>query len=454
MTAATVTAPEADRPTRPTRAERITELGELARTTPGVLSLLTVALVLVSVLVGVFSAVGVQARASALDDLAQRSGPLSVAAQQIYRSLSDADATATSAFLSAGAEPAELRERYAGDIAQAESALAVAVAARDPADVNTEGNPLVTLNAKLSVYTGLIETARANNLQGLPVGAAYQQEASNLMRSELLPAARELYQVETARVADDQDRAGGFPFVEVLLGLAGLAVLVVAQAYLRRATKRMFNVGLLVATGAALVSLLWVVIAVLGVSHNVGQSRDDGSAKVAELAQVRIDALTARADETLTLVARGSGAAFEEDYQRLALDLGGEGGEGGEGGRLAQVRQDAITPEVGDRLEDAQTSWAQWQEVHTDIRAADNTGDYENAVRLAAGQDETGALARFDAVDAGLAEAIDLTTQRFTDEVGQADNAVTGTVIGVILLAAVMAGGAVIGIWQRLKEYR
>ena len=36
----------------------------------------------------------------------------------------------------------------------------------------------------------------------------------------------------------------------------------------------------------------------------------------------------------------------------------------------------------------------------------------------------------------------------------QAGNALTGTVIGVILLALVAAAGAVAGIWQRLKEYR
>lgn len=450
--AAAVTAvAETDRPSRPTRAERVAELNELVRTTPGVLTLLTAALVLVSVLVGVLTAVGVQGRANALDDLTARSGPLSVAAQEIYRSLSDADATATSAFLSGGAEPAELRDRYANDIAQAEAALAVAIAAREPADVNAEGSPLATLSAKLSVYTGLIETARANNLQGLPVGGAYQQEASNLMRAELLPAAEELYRTETERVAADQDRAGGFPFVEVLLGLVALAVLVVAQAYLRRTTRRMFNVGLLVATGAALVSLLWVVIAVLGVSHNVDQSRDDGSTKVDELAQVRIAALTARADETLTLVARGSGAAFEESYEERAQRIGGTDGSLG---ALNETRLDAITPEIGDRLEQAQTAWQDWRSVHQTIRSEDNAGNYDQAVELAVGPGEQGARAYFDQVDAGLAEALGQTTQRFDDEVAQASNAVTGTVVGVILLAALMAVGSVVGIWQRLKEYR
>jgi len=450
MSAPTVSPPTAKQePPRP--PGRFTELGELARTTPGVLTILAVALVLVSMLVGVLTAIAVQTRSTALDDLATSSGPLSVAAQDIYRSLSDADATATSAFLAGGEEPADQRARYLNDIAQAEASLAVAVAAREPADVTAAGSPLATLSAKLSVYTGLVETARANNLQNLPVGAAYQREASNLMRTELLPAAQELYAAETGQVAGDQDDAGGFPWFEVLVGLIGIAVLVGAQVYVRRSTNRVFNVGLLVATGAAVVSLLWVVIATLGVNANVDQSRELGSADVEALAQARIAALTARSDETLTLVARGSGAAFEKDYGTVADRLGGENGDGG----LLQAAHGSVdSDEVRGKVEDAQQAWAQWRDVHGEIRKSDDGGDYDRAVDLAIGTDDDGAAARFDQVDSALKDALATTQQSFNDEVAQASNAVTGTVLGVIVLAVLMAAGSVVGIWQRLKEYR
>ncbi len=432
-------------PTRPEPRGRFTELNELARTTPGVLTLLTAALVLVSVLVGVLSAVAVQTRAGALDDLTTSSGPLSVAAQDIYRSLSDADATATGAFLAGGEEPADQRARYENDIAQAESALAVAVAAREPADVTAPDSPLATLSAQLSVYTGLVETARANNHQGLPVGAAYQREASNLMRAELLPAAERLYRSEAAQVSADQDQAGGFPWLELLLGLFALAVLVMAQRYVRRSTNRVFNVGLVVATGAALVSLVWVLVATFGVMTNVGQSREFGSEDVDQLAQARIATLAARADETLTLVARGSGAAFEEDYGTVAKDLDG---------LLDRASAGAINDKVRGDVDDARRAWQAWQDVHADIRDADDNGDYARAVELTIGPADDGAAARFDEVDSGLRDALAQTTARFTDEVSQASNAITGTVLGVILLAALMAAGSVAGIWQRLKEYR
>ena len=444
MSAPAVAPPAATDPPRP--RGRFTELNELARTTPGVLTILTVGLVLVSVLVGVLTAIAVQTRVTALDDLAARSGPLSVAAQDIFRSLSDADATATSAFLAGGEEPADQRARYENDIAQAESALAIAVASREPADVTAADSPLAILSAKLSVYTGLIETARANNRQGLPVGAAYQREASNLMRTELLPAAEELHRSTSTQVNERQDEAGGFPLLEVFLGLLAIGALVAAQLFLRRRSNRVFNVGLVAATAAGLVLLIWVLVATLGARANVDDARDVFTS-VDGLAEARVDALTARADETLTLVARGSGAAFEEDfldaYERLERFLRGVGAS------WAGFEGQAI-----ENLETAGRTLDPWIETHANIRTADDGGDYTRAVELAIGPGDDGAAARFDTIDSNLADALGHTNARFTDEVSQAGNALTGAVLAVVVLAVIMAAGSVAGIWQRLKEYR
>ena len=450
-----VSAPTAPPPARsdpapvPQRVGRVGELRELAKTTPGVLVSFTAGLVLVSLLVGLFTALSVQGRAQALDDLAARSGPLSIAAQDLYRSLSDADATANSAFLSQGLEPAEVRTRYESDIAQAESALATAVAAREPADLADPQTPLSVLSRELSVYTGLVETARANNRQGLPLGAAYQREASNLMREELLPAAQQLYTDETAVLRDDQDRAAGLPVVEILLGLVLLVLLVVAQRYVRRRTRRRINVGLMVATGAAVVSLAWVLVATIGVLANVNASQENGSEQTDVLAKARIAALAARGDETLTLVARGSGKEFEDDYQKVVGELVRDGG-----GLLGQAQGLATDRGVLGNVDAAIAAQRKWHDVHSQIRRLDDNGEFLQAVALAINPGETGAAEKFDAVDNELREAIVATTATFDDEVAQAGNALTGTVIGVIVLALIAAAGAATGIWQRLKEYR
>lgn len=428
------------------RQGRVAELRSLSKTTPGVLILFTAALVVASVLVGVLTAISVQSRAQALDDLATRSGALSDAAQDLYVSLSDADATANSAFLEGGLERPSVRDRYEKDIAQAEHALAIAVAAREPADVADPNSPLSALSSQMSVYTGLVETARTYNRQALPVGAAYQREASSLMRTELLPAARNLYTSETDSVSNDQDRAGSLPFVEVLLGLVMLVLLYYAQGFVRRRTRRRLNVGLAVATVAALISLVWVLAATIGVMANVSASRDDGSTQTKALAEARIAALEARGNETLTLVARGSGDEFNNTYDTVRRTLAGKQLPGA----LGLATDNAVRQNVQQAIDEE----VDWHRVHDVLHKADTDGDYDQAVTLAIGDGKDGAAVRFDAVDDALDKAITETTDSFDQEVAQASNALTGTVIGVILLALVTAGGAVTGIWQRLKEYR
>jgi hypothetical protein len=71
-------------------------LRRTAGTTPGRLGLAMVGLVALSLLTGVLGLISIQGRASTLDDLTTNREPFSAAAQQIYRSLSDADATIAS----------------------------------------------------------------------------------------------------------------------------------------------------------------------------------------------------------------------------------------------------------------------------------------------------------------------------------------------------------------------
>jgi hypothetical protein len=94
-----------------------------ATTTPAKLRLLLTGLVALCLVWGGIAAWVVSQRASGAANVVSTSEPLSLDGQQIYRSLSDADATAASAFLSGGLEPLAARRRYLADIAQASSHL-------------------------------------------------------------------------------------------------------------------------------------------------------------------------------------------------------------------------------------------------------------------------------------------------------------------------------------------
>src|SRR6516165_3047806 len=181
-------------------------------TTPGRLGLLLVGLVLLSLAWGVLAALTAEQHASAASDVVAVSEPLSLDAEQIYQSLSDADATAASAFLVGGLEPAADLQRYNADIAQAAvrieaaSALLGSSAARtqlpgQPSKQATAtGDDLATLSAGLPVYADEVGTARADNRIGYPLGAAYLREASNMLRDTLLPAASDIYTKENGQL--------------------------------------------------------------------------------------------------------------------------------------------------------------------------------------------------------------------------------------------------------------
>jgi hypothetical protein len=220
--------------------------------TPGKLRLLLIGLVVLSLAWGVVAAWVVSQRASGASDVVGTSEPLSLDGQQIYRALSDADATEASAFLAGGLEPLALRHRYLADITQAASSLesATAAAGHSPAAQN-----LATLSARLPVYAGEVETARADNRLGLPLGAAYLREASGLNRGTLLPAARDVSAQADRQLSAASGRATGLPLALVLLVIAIVVgyVLFRAQRWLFRHTHRALNPGLVVASVAGVV---------------------------------------------------------------------------------------------------------------------------------------------------------------------------------------------------------
>lgn len=449
-----VTTPVAEEPTAPGArrvlslpATAVRSVRKSAGSTPGRLFLIGVGLVVLALLTGVVGALAMQQKQSTIDSLIDHREPVAAASQQIYRSLSDADATAASAFLAGGTMPTELRDRYDLDIATAGANLGKASA--DVSGVPEAERQVNVLSQQLPVYTGLVETARAYNRQGFPAGAAYLREASGLMRAKLLPAAQELYEIDSARLAASQDAATAVPWVALGLALVLLGALVAAQMYLTRRTNRLLNVGLLFATGAVVVALLWGTTALFFESSRVSNGREHGTGQVEVIVQARIVALKMRANETLTLVARGDGGEYEDEFQKLAGQISGNDS------LLTDARALAATDETRNLLAAAQKNADDWLAAHSKIRELDDGGSYQEAVSLATSPDApTSAATIFTQLDDNLLKALREARQQFAEETSAASNAMTGLTPGVAALALVAAAGVTMGIRDRLQEYR
>ena len=418
-----------------------------AASSPGRLFVIGVGLVVLALLTGVVGALAMQQKQDTIDNLLEHREPVAAASQQIYRSLSDADATAASAFLAGGTPPAALRDRYELDIATAGANLAEASA--DVSGVPEAEKQVNELAQQLPVYTGLVETARAYNRQGYPAGAAYLREASGLMRAKLLPAAQELYLIDYDRLAQEQDAASSPPWFSLALVLLLLGALLVTQRYLTKRTNRLLNVGLLVATGSVVVALIWGSVALLLESTRVNNGHEHGTNQVEVIVQARIVALKMRANETLTLVARGDGAEYESEYEDLAKQLTGPDN------LLDRAKGLSATQETQDLISAAQKNADDWLGAHQRVRELDDGGSYQEAVSLAISTDaKTSAATMFNQLDDNLTKALRDGRLKFAEETSGASNVMTGLAPGVGVLALIAAAGVTMGIRERLQEYR
>ena len=86
-------------------------LRRLARTTPGVIGIVALAVGAICVIAGVVSGGQLDTRIDERNSVLTRSEPFAYAAQNLYAALSAADAAAAAAFLSGGIETAEMRAR-------------------------------------------------------------------------------------------------------------------------------------------------------------------------------------------------------------------------------------------------------------------------------------------------------------------------------------------------------
>jgi hypothetical protein len=431
-----------------------------ATTEPGRLRIIGAVLALLVVAFGAVTAWQVEDRSTAAGNVLDHSAPLSAKAADIYRSLADADATVTGGFLVGGQEPKAVSDRYQNDIRKAANLIAEAAANnQDSAQARSQ---ISALNQQLPYYTQLVATAQADNRQGLPLGGAYLRYANDQMRKKggLLDAADKLYQAETARLGHDYDHAKALPWAAWGLGVVALAALLWAQRRHYRRTNRVFNRGMVAASGACAVVLIWLVVGHTVARTQLDASATHGSKSLQVLNTARIAVLQARGDENLTLVARGSGEAYETSFSTGMTGLAGKDPQG-VGGRLAQALALADEPAGRAPVDSAIKSVQTWRGRHTAARTSDDNGDYTTAVAdVIGGRDSKGNDVKattgqcFDNVDRSLKQAVDQETTEFQHAAESGRGALSLLPAGAGLLAVLAAAGALLGIGRRLSEYR
>jgi hypothetical protein len=409
-------------------------------TTPGRILAIGAILAMLGVLSAFAISTTINERQLQLTNVLDHTEPLAFAAGQLYTTLSVADAAAATALIS-GSEPRAVRQRYEQAITDA----AVAVTRASSGLTNPELVELLgRTNARLAVYTGLIETARTNNRMGNPVGSSYLSEASALMQQTILPDAQRLYEA-TSRLVDAETSASTkIPAPVIIIVAVTLLFGAFAHRWLARHTKRRVNIGLVVGGLAIAVMIVWVGTALAVSTAGSRAAKNTAAESLRTVTNLAISAQQARADETLSLIRRGDEDVRKRSYyQRVDLmrdEL-----------RDYLARKDTIDKSG---LAQADQLLEKWRQADERINEYIKTGDYQAATQVALGTGQDDSTPAFDKLNEALSQGIQESRTQLRNDISSARRVLSGTTVGGAMLSVGAALAVALGLWPRMSEYR
>jgi hypothetical protein len=417
-------------PPTPSRVRDIAaRLREAAAGTPGTMRLLGVGTVVVLVVFGILAALSANSRTDAIDQARAEAAQL-VRFQTVRTNLVQADALATNAFLVGGLEPKQQRDDYLAGLAAATAALTDAAAASEPADAEAIRN----VGQSIVTYAGLVESARANNRQGFPVGVAYLKQASTLLQVNVLPVLANLSDTTQSRVKDAyRDSRSATEWLATGAFIA-IVMLLITQGYLTVRSRRLVSVPVATAVGIVAVATVAATAVLAWSQSQADDVRDSDYRATVALAQARIFAFDAKSAESLTLVLRGSGQAQQQRFETLSTAAGD-------------------TLQVDGLDEEHVAALDAYLALHRQVRDLDDSGNWDDAVLLAT-QQVGGSNAAFDRFDDSTNAELSERSSNIADDLDRAR-----TPLPVIAVLMVLAGiAAAVAAWQgistRLREYR
>lgn len=411
-----------------------------ANTTPGRILAIGAVLAMLGVLSAFAISTTITERQLQLTNVLDHTEPMAFAAGQLYTTLSVADAAAATAMIS-GAEPQAVRQRYEQAITDAAVAVTRASSGlTDPALVELLGRT----NARLAVYTGLIETARTNNRVGNPVGSSYLSEASALMQQTILPDAQRLYEATSARVDAETTASATIPAPVIIVVATTLFFGAFAHRWLARHTKRRVNVGLVIGGLAIAIMIIWVGTALAISTASSRAAKNTAAESLRAVTSLAITAQQARADETLALIRRGDEDVRKRSYYQ----------------RVDQMR-DELRDYLGrtntvdkSGLAQADQLLQKWRQADERIDDYIRVGNYQAATQVALGTGEDDSTPAFDRLNDALNQGIQQSRTQLRSDISSARRVLSGTTVGGALLSVGAALAVALGLWPRLSEYR
>jgi hypothetical protein len=411
----------------------------------------------------------IQGARQAVQTIGRDSAPSIVAAAQIRASMADLDANVANLLLGPPNGMPEVERAIERDRIAITHPL---VAAAENITYDQEWAPIETMVSGLGEYLQQVSEARLLHNRGDSAGAlnAYRH-ATDLMHQSLLPSAVTLGTVNQQYLdLGYQGRRATLLVQEVvvgLLGVAGIATLIVLQVFLARRTKRMLNPSLVLATLVLAVLSFQTVGTLWASSATLKLAKQDAFDSVAALWQARAVAFDANGDESRYLLDPERASAAQTQFvQRTAalVDTGNLSlSQVVDAANSGQVRFKGYLADelnnitfVGERDAALATlsDFVVYLGLDAQIRALEQAGRHQEAVALCIGTQEGQSNWAYDRFDASLSRTLDINEQAFAGAIDQGFALVSWFPLGGPIGLFLVAGLTLLGLWPRLNEYR
>jgi hypothetical protein len=402
------------------------------------------------------------------------------AAERLRIALGAMDVDAASDSLLGDAVSTGTSREFAGNVADQITAMVQAGAGIGP-DGTEAAARLQAMQYDLHLYYGALGEARDAGRSKPWIAAQRVKFASRLLRSHVMAQADALETGNQRQIEDAyaQSRQQSLMLAASYAGIGALlaAVLIGAQIFLLRRTRRLVNVPLALATVVLAAAILWVGLAILQERADLQAGMTDALARLTSLRQAKSAGYAINADQAMWLIDHEANRVdYEEDFDRharLVLDVVPT-----DDAALAQLQAyyaaavSAGPPPIAQGLlagaldhavragsgvaptGEAIAAFLDFLRIDGRLRALEGKGDHRGALELRTGNkpgQSLFALARMDrALDAAIAIADGAFEQRIASATAIAGwlSIVTATALGLTLLLATT------GLWQRYREYR
>jgi hypothetical protein len=337
---------------------------------------------------------------------------------------------------------------------------------------------------ELARYTPLEASAQGYSQQGLPVGAAYLREASGYLSGQTLRRANDIRRLDQGQITAVDAAASAVPWQLFAADALVLACLAGAQVITARYARRLLNPGLVLATVLLIGVVAWSATALAVSLSAAGRDAAPHARAASALAQAGLDGTEARTDDLLTLADQGEDCtAITGTVPPFAYDVGCRfetqvvGSLARPGGTLRKALAQARTtaPDRPDRVRIAAAAAAErsWLRAEHALPTLQNLE--ADATRKGLGRDPRyqpsflSTLSPYTTPDPQLADlqvqgafarfrtAVQAATghewRAYERQAGAAGGALSGLVLGSLLLGLLATAAAAAGIGWRVREY-